>query len=148
LETGREPALQPNRPYRDFVAWQNGRSDAHAQDYWRQFLKDFTVPTPIGISEPLPARRPTSFSAHAELTTKLPIAASAALESMARRARLTPSTLIQGAWAILLSRYSGRSDVLFGVTVSGRPSELTGVESMVGMFINVLPLRVAVTEDS
>jgi amino acid adenylation domain-containing protein len=148
LEKGREPALHPNRPYRDFVAWHNGQSDAHAQEYWSQLLKDFTVPTPIGISEPLSARRKKSFEATVELTTKLPMAATAAFEAMARAARLTPSTLIQGAWAILLSRYSGRSDVLFGVTVSGRPSDLTGVELMVGMFINVLPLRVAVTEDS
>jgi non-ribosomal peptide synthetase component F len=70
------------------------------------------------------------------------------LDQLARSHHLTLSTLIQGAWALLLSRYSGQSDVLFGVTVSGRPAELPGVESMVGMFINVLPLRVAVTEDS
>jgi non-ribosomal peptide synthetase component F len=62
--------------------------------------------------------------------------------------RLTLSTLIQGAWALLLSRYSGRSDVVFGVTVSGRPPELSGVESMVGMFINALPLRVPVSEEA
>ena len=65
-----------------------------------------------------------------------------------RSHQLTLSTLIQGAWSVLLSRYSGVGDVLFGVTVSGRPPELPGVESMVGMFINVLPLRVTVTESS
>ena len=70
------------------------------------------------------------------------------LQALGRSRRLTLSTLIQGAWALLLSRYSGRSDVLFGVTVSGRPPELPGVESMVGMFINSLPLRVAVTEEA
>ena len=70
------------------------------------------------------------------------------LQALARSHRLTLSTLIQGAWALLLSRYSGRSDVLFGVTVSGRPPELAGVESMVGMFINSLPLRVAVIEEA
>jgi non-ribosomal peptide synthetase component F len=67
---------------------------------------------------------------------------------MGRSSRLTLSTLIQGAWALLLSRYSGRSDVLFGVTVSGRPPELSGVELMVGMFINSLPLRVQVVEEA
>ena len=83
-----------------------------------------------------------------ERETVLPADVTAALEALGRSRRLTLSTLIQGAWALLLSRYSGRSDVLFGVTVSGRPPELSGVESMVGMFINVLPLRVAVTEES
>jgi non-ribosomal peptide synthetase component F len=67
---------------------------------------------------------------------------------MTRSRRLTLSTLIHGAWALLLGRYSGRDDVLFGITVSGRPPELAGIESMVGMFINVLPLRVAVDEES
>ena len=72
----------------------------------------------------------------------------ARLQAVGRSHRLTLSTLIQGAWALLLSRYSGRGDVLFGVTVSGRPPELSGVESMVGMFINSLPLRVEVTEEA
>jgi non-ribosomal peptide synthetase component F len=72
----------------------------------------------------------------------------AALQALGRSRRLTLSTLIQGAWALLLSRYSGRRDVLFGITISGRPPELSGVESMVGMFINVLPLRVDVIEES
>jgi amino acid adenylation domain-containing protein len=148
IEQGQEPALEEIRPFRDYVAWRNCQSYANAQEYWRQYLKDFTVPTPIGISEQLHTCRQTPTEATAELTLTLSVAASAALEAMARAVRLTPSTLIQGAWAILLSRYSGRSDVLFGVTVSGRPSDLAGVESMVGMFINVLPLRVAVTEDS
>ena len=55
---------------------------------------------------------------------------------------------MQGAWAILLSRTSGERDVLFGVTVSGRPAELVGVETMVGLFINTLPLRVEVPPDA
>ena len=64
------------------------------------------------------------------------------LQAFSQRSRLTLNTLLQGAWAIILSRYSGLSDVLFGVTVSGRPPELSGVESMVGLFINTVPLRV------
>src|SRR5205085_4004820 len=71
-------------------------------------------------------------------------AASAALQSLARQHRLTLNTLIQGAWALLLSRYSGEEEVLFGATVSGRPATLEGVESMVGLFINSLPVRVKV----
>jgi surfactin family lipopeptide synthetase C len=67
---------------------------------------------------------------------------------LARSRQLTLSTIIQGAWALLLGRYSGRDDVVFGLTVSGRPAELADVESMVGMFINTLPLRVAVDEHS
>jgi non-ribosomal peptide synthetase component F len=60
---------------------------------------------------------------------------------------LTLNTIVQGAWALLLSRYSGRADVVFGVTVAGRPAELAGVESMIGLFINTLPVRVRVAEE-
>ena len=96
----------------------------------------------------MPARCGSVPEAYAERVTALPADLTAALEDLGRSRRLTLSTLLQGAWALLLSRYSGRTDVLFGVTVSGRPPELSGVESMVGMFINVLPMRLAVTEES
>src|SRR5262249_58636745 len=69
------------------------------------------------------------------------------LQAFARGHRLTLNTLLLGAWAVLLSRYSGEQDVLFGATVSGRPPELQGVEEMVGLFINTLPVRVHVGED-
>src|SRR5262249_53360516 len=70
----------------------------------------------------------------------------AALASDARRYRLTLNTMAQGAWAVLLSRYSGQADVLFGATVAGRPADLSGVERMLGLFINTLPVRVRVEE--
>jgi len=148
IRRGREPALKPTRPFRDYVAWLRDRDDAPAQGYWRQALKGFTAATPLGLEGLRSARRGTSCEAVAERETVLPADVTARLQALARSGRLTLSTLIQGAWALLLSRYSGRSDVLFGVTVSGRPAELSGVESMVGMFINSLPLRVAVNEEA
>jgi hypothetical protein len=148
LRDKKEPVLRPCRPFRDYVAWLSRLTDAHAQDYWTKALEGFTAPTPLGLETTLLFRSGSESEASAELAVKLPIEVGAALESLGRSARVTLSTLIQGAWALLLSRYSGRSDVLFGVTVSGRPPELSGVESMVGNFINVLPLRVAITEDS
>src|SRR5947208_17186422 len=75
---------------------------------------------------------------------ELPTEESRRVHEMAKRAALTVNTVVQGAWALLLSRYSGESDVLFGTTVSGRPAELPGVESMIGMFINTVPARVNV----
>ena len=65
-----------------------------------------------------------------------------ALQEQARRWGVTMSTLVQGAWALLLARYAGEEDVVFGATVSGRPAELAGVEETVGLFINTLPVRV------
>ena len=63
------------------------------------------------------------------------------LSQQARRHGLTLNTLIQAAWGMLLGRLSGRDDVVFGVTVAGRPPEIAGIEQMVGLFINTLPLR-------
>ncbi len=71
----------------------------------------------------------------------------AGLESLAQRLQVTLNTLVQGAWALLLSRYAQASDVVFGAVVSGRPAELAGVESMVGLFINSLPVRVEIPQD-
>ena len=68
--------------------------------------------------------------------------ATSALTRQARAQGLTLNTFVQVAWAILLGRLTGRNDVVFGVTVSGRPPEIPGIESMVGLFINTLPVRV------
>src|SRR6185503_15854631 len=69
------------------------------------------------------------------------------LSSLAAQLQLTVNTLVQGGWALLLSRYSGERDVVYGATVSGRPAELAGIETMIGVFINTLPVRVRVTGD-
>ena len=78
---------------------------------------------------------------------QLPEPLTAAIARFARENRLTLSTLLQGAWALLLSRYSGERDVIFGATVAGRPEALPGIESAVGLFINTLPVRVHIDPD-
>ena len=148
IRIGREPAAGPSRPFRDYVAWLDEQDEEPAQAYWRGALQGLTAATPIGLDEHAAHGRGSASEAAAERQIRLAADVTGALQALARSGQLTLSTLIQGAWALLLSRYSGRSDVLFGVTVSGRPPELAGVESMVGMFINVLPLRVGVTEES
>ncbi|MCP4656796.1 MAG: non-ribosomal peptide synthetase, partial [bacterium] len=72
---------------------------------------------------------------------------SSALRTLAQQRRLTLNTLVQGAWGLLLSRYTGERDVVFASTSSGRPAELPGVESMVGLFINTLPVRMKLTPE-
>lgn len=105
-------------------------------------------PTPLGIEE-RPAGLPhRSGPGGADREIAIEPDITAALRELTRSSRITLSTLIQGAWALLLSRYSRRSDVVFGVTVAGRPPELPGVETIVGLFINTMPLRVAVDESS
>src|SRR5690606_21740558 len=81
---------------------------------------------------------------HLVLTT----AATDALAAVARRTRVTTNTLVQGAWALLLGAHSGRDDVLFGATVSGRSVPLPEIETMVGLFINTIPVRVRLPHDA
>ena len=143
---GYEPGLRPVRPFRDYVAWLRDRDDAQAEGFWRQALRGVTAATPLGLERSSSHGRGPSRLKVDDRETALSSDITARLQTVGRAHRLTLSTVIQGAWALLLSRYSGRSDVLFGVTVSGRPPELPGVESIVGLFINSLPLRVEVTE--
>ncbi|MBV9059576.1 MAG: amino acid adenylation domain-containing protein, partial [Pseudonocardiales bacterium] len=138
----RAPELVARRPFRDYLQWLAEQDQQQALEHWRGVLSGFTEPTALPYDrQPLEAHRTESTeSARIELSTDQ----SQRLQSAARRAGLTLNTLVQGAWAILLSRYSGASDVVFGSTVSGRPAELAGVESMIGMFINTVPTRIQV----
>jgi amino acid adenylation domain-containing protein len=143
LARGESRDLERARPFREYIAWLRRQDLGEAERFWRQELAGFTAPTPLGSREPLPGR-----TGSGDLTVRLPPAATAALQALAREHQLTVNTLAQGAWALLLSRWSGEDDVLFGVTVSGRPAPLPGVEAMVGLFINTLPLRVKVEPDA
>ncbi|MFG2602568.1 non-ribosomal peptide synthase/polyketide synthase [Streptomyces sp. NPDC048514] len=142
LTTGAEPRPTARRPFGDYVRWLAGQDAEAARAHWRGVLDGFATPTPLPVDRARRAGHETrSTQAHA---AGLSEEVSARLARTARRAGLTLGTVVQGAWALLLSRYSAERDVLFGTTVSGRPDDLPGVESMVGMFINTLPTRVSV----
>ncbi|HVR98715.1 MAG TPA: condensation domain-containing protein, partial [Thermoanaerobaculia bacterium] len=138
----REIDLPPCPPFRDYIAWLGRQDLAPAEAFWRAELAGFTAPTPLwpGAARPVEAG-PDGRSVQVQ---RLPEASVDALRTWVRRSQLTPNTLVQGAWALLLGRYSGEEDIVFGITVSGRPASLPGVESMVGLFINTMPLRVDV----
>ncbi|MCL5995558.1 MAG: condensation domain-containing protein, partial [Chloroflexi bacterium] len=138
---GREATLPPTRPYRDYIAWLDQQDLSQAESFWRKALQGFTAPTPLTVDRP--ASSAAGVAPYPELDIELPTQTTAALHAMSREHQLTMNTLVQGAWALLLSRYSGEEDILFGATVSGRPAHLPGAESMVGLFINTLPVRVA-----
>ncbi|WP_285742219.1 non-ribosomal peptide synthetase [Lentzea sp. NBRC 105346] len=133
-------------PFRDYVEWLQRQDDGEAESHWRGVLGDFRDPTPLPYDRPPSGQHSSSSSQHVRIT--LDAAASEALYTFARRNRVTSGTVVQGAWALLLSRYSGSSDVCFGSTVSGRPVELPGVDAITGIFINTLPVRVPVSPDS
>lgn len=137
LHYGGNPLPAPPPPYRNYVDWRAGQDMAAAEHYWRTSLDGIGVPAPIGI-----ARISTGKSGVAELRETLPVELSTGLKDMARRERLTINTLLQGAWSLLLSRYGAGDDIVFGAVLSGRPSDLAGVEQMIGLFLNTVPIRV------
>ncbi len=131
------------RPYGDFIDWLRTRDLAAAEAFWRRTLLGLTRPTALGreTEEPSAGEPAERFG---EVSRALGGSATAALQALARELRLTLNTLVQGAWALLLGRYSGGEDVVFGITLSGRPAELEGIEGTVGLFINTLPVRMRV----
>ncbi len=142
---GKQVALEPGPPYFSYLRWLQRQDRNEAEAYWREQLAGWYDPTPLpmrqgagrGLHEP---------AAGSITSTALPADTTERLKSLARHRHLTLNTVVLGAWALMLARHSGQRDVLFGVTVAGRPAELPDVERTLGMFINTLPLRVA-TED-
>lgn len=116
-----------------------------AESYWCHRLKGYSAPVQLP-AEVFP--QPTTQQGGRQRDLELSATATKALQTLAHQQQLTLDTLLQGAWALLLSRYSGSDDVVFGVTVSGQPAELTGVESMIGVFINTLPVRVTISPET
>ena len=135
--------LPPCRPYGDYIAWLQRQDLSAAEAYWRRRLAGYQGAPPLGIGlPPGPHHQQTDFDMCAARVSR---STSDALRKMAAKHQLTLNTIVQGAWLLLLSRYSGEEDIMCGTTVSGRPAELEGVESIVGLFINTLPVRVRVS---
>jgi natural product biosynthesis luciferase-like monooxygenase protein len=132
-------------PYRDFVAWMGRKDFADAEQFWRTQLLAVAGPTPLVVDTPTEVPPDEVYDCD---EIELDMVKTARLRTFCRRERLTLSTVAHGAWALLLSRYSGEEDVLFGSTVAGRPSELAGADRIVGCFINTLPLRVSVPREA
>ncbi|MEA2562148.1 MAG: hypothetical protein QOH06_3652 [Acidobacteriota bacterium] len=142
LSCGEAPRLPQIRPYGEYIAWLQHQDVSRVEEFWQLELSGFNAPTPFGpggpdTPDPLGSERRVK-----SLKAGLPEPVMAALQALAGRYRLTLNTLVQGAWALLLGHLSGESDVVFGSTISSRPSALEDIEFMVGPFINTLPVRV------
>src|SRR6185369_12043289 len=143
---GAQPDLTRVLPYREYISWLQRQDIEQAEAYWRQALKGFLAPTPLSI--PRPARTtPEDQPVYAEPRLLLSEAETERVKEGAREARVTVNTIVAGAWAVLLARYSQAEEVVYGVTVAGRPAALEGVERMVGLFINTLAVRTKVEWD-
>jgi amino acid adenylation domain-containing protein/non-ribosomal peptide synthase protein (TIGR01720 family) len=133
------PAHHPS--YSEYIDWVQQQDISQAQAFWRRKLTGFTAPTSLRVaSSKRAAGAPGSQEQRIWLSEKL----TSDLQSLGRLHHLTLNTLMQGAWALLLSQYSGTNDVVFGSVVSGRPVGLAHADSMVGLCMNTLPVRVLI----
>ncbi|WP_428241031.1 amino acid adenylation domain-containing protein [Gynuella sp.] len=131
-------------PYHHFIRWQQQQDSTRARNYWRQRLADFQTPTPLPGQVTRSEERHPDSAEYSHLHAVFSAAETARLNAFARQTQTTVNIILQAAWACLLSSYSHETTVTFGVTTSGRPAELPGVETMVGLFINTLPVTVDV----
>ncbi|MGE0155319.1 MAG: condensation domain-containing protein, partial [Reyranellaceae bacterium] len=132
-------ALPRPTPYRAYLAWLAAQDRAAALAAWDEALAGLEQPTRLAPAGPRHAGRRAEPGHHG---LELSAALTGQLTALARRQGVTMSTLVQAAWAILLGRLTARDDVVMGITVAGRPPEIAGIEDMVGLFINTVPLRV------
>jgi hypothetical protein len=138
LRLGRAVDLRPPVGYGRYLDWVRQQPVFEARDYWRKRLAQLED-ADYQLAGGLAARAPVD-----SLEMRLTVGETAALEAFAQRNRLTLNTVVQGAWARVLAGRGGRADVVFGVTAAGRPSAIPGVERIVGLMLNTLPLRVQV----
>ncbi|NEQ80726.1 MAG: non-ribosomal peptide synthetase [Moorea sp. SIO2I5] len=139
---GQDLPLTPGIPFKNYISWLRKQDLSKAELYWRQVLSKVKEPTPLTYLES--KKLSNQEQRYEEEQIKLSAATTGQLQSLAQQHQLTINTLFQGAWALLLSRYSCQSQVVYGCGVSGRPVDLEGTESMVGVFINTLPVCVNV----
>ena len=145
LNEGVGVQFEPVHSYQDYAGWLSEQDTEQAAAFWRAQLHDVTDVTPLPqvVREELD----TDMSGVHEQQLQLDAQATARLQALVRSARTTMNVVVQAAWALVLSRYSGQGQVVFGATTSGRPAALAGVEQMVGLFINTLPVVVDVEGD-
>ncbi|MGW4325312.1 amino acid adenylation domain-containing protein, partial [Nocardia sp. NPDC004573] len=138
---GDQTALPRVASYRNFLGWLAGRDRDASLRAWAAALEGVNEPTQLA-----PQPRAAENYEIGKVVTELDADRTRRIGKHAAELGVTVNTLVQAAWGILLGRLTGRGDVVFGATVSGRPAELPGVESMVGLFINTLPVRLRIDD--
>ncbi|CAK8715759.1 hypothetical protein GCAAIG_05165 [Candidatus Electronema halotolerans] len=139
MKQGRTPQLPTLPPFREYIAWLQKQDAENANCYWQERLAGFTEPTLLPIQQLnklQPEYRKIRYSLGAE--------SAAQLQQFCQQQRVTLNTVLQTALGLALARYSSKTDICFGVMISGRNASLAGIEDMVGMLINALPFRLQI----
>jgi hypothetical protein len=146
LVAGRKPVRVDADRYEDYIRYLESRDEAADEAYWRGYLSGVVSGSLLPFIEATVERNKGIGSYRSELL-RLDRESAGRVEAYAQQNRITVNTVMQGVWSYLLSRYTGNREVIFGVTVSGRPEGLAGVEKRVGMYINALPLRTELRDE-
>lgn len=149
LGEGRDAQLAMPPRYRDYIAWLQRQNLNEARQWWQQNLQGFERATPIPSDRPFLREHAGGSGGMVvgDCYTRLDARDGAQLRELAQAHQLTVNTFAQAAWALVLRRLSGDRDVLFGVTVAGRPVDMPEMQRTVGLFINSIALRVKLPED-
>lgn len=134
----RSPRLRPAPQYQAYIAWLRSQDLAVASTFWEKQLQGFQAPTELGLVGPEKKQVALTFGA---IRHQLSLEETQALTTFCKARKFPAATLAMAAWGLLLARYSGDADILFGLSVSGRPADLPEIEATLGLFINTLPLR-------
>jgi FkbH-like protein/non-ribosomal peptide synthase protein (TIGR01720 family)/FkbM family methyltransferase len=140
LVSGAPEAARVEVPYSAYVNWLATRPSRDSEEFWRNALRGTSEATPL----PAPLRAAAVTESGIDVSASLSTAHTAALHDLVRAARVSLNTLVQLAWGLVLTRHSGARDVTFGVAFAGRPPDLPGVETIIGPFVNNLPVRVSI----
>ncbi|MDM5301989.1 non-ribosomal peptide synthase/polyketide synthase [Bacillus subtilis] len=145
LQEGRETELPSAAHYSDYIEWLHLQDQGAAKRYWSEYLDGYKGETRLLHKRPKHEQKAYDY---ANVTCELDQEQTKQLQQIANQHQVTLNSLIQTLWGILLQKYSGSQDVVFGNVVSGRPAEIPGVEWMIGLFINTIPVRIRCDEDS
>lgn len=143
ISNNRQYQIKPAGTYRDYIVWLKKQKIGDAEKFWQEQLKGLGTPTLLSRK----SNKNEQEESYSELKVSLPKDVMKDLQLFAHKYQLTMNTIVQGAWAILLGAYTQQSDVVYGTTVSGRPVDLPGAESIIGLLINTLPVRVDITPE-
>ncbi|AUS26695.1 bacitracin synthetase [Paenibacillus polymyxa] len=135
----REPKLAPVTPYSQYIEWLEAQDVEAAASYWKDYLLGYDQQTSIPTGK-VGAKADGAQFEH--VLCDLGKDLTGRMEMVAKQYHVTPNTLLQTAWGLLLQKYNGSDDAVFGGVVSGRPADIPGIENMVGLFINTIPVRI------
>uniref|UniRef100_UPI00046FE480 non-ribosomal peptide synthetase n=1 Tax=Paenibacillus massiliensis TaxID=225917 RepID=UPI00046FE480 len=148
IQQHREPSLTPAVPYSRYIEWLAQQHDDEASSYWLHYLEGYDQQTQLPQDAEHSMVSKDAGYVLEEWVCDLGEELTQRMEALAKEHHVTVNTLMQTAWGLVLQRYNGSRDVVFGSVVSGRPADISGIETMIGLFINTIPIRIRTNDDA